>query len=292
MAERIGSNGRKKRALRAKRRRFAVARTVVAVMVALLVSGGGMMLYEKFGARASYFAARVDAWRHPTINRVVVEGTLLVGPDELLRRGGTVLPITLKGLKRVFREKTGSVNPWIEMVRRVRVRGGTATITVIERQPVALLQRGTICLVDRHGVCIPLERGVAHDVPLVSGLSDSTGLDGIRLLTQRDRVRLVCFLHETSLFDTAFARAMAQLHFKGDGTVGITVTGTPTVVTIREDAVREGLGRLARIWPIVGNDPQQPRSIDLSYRNIAFVTTRGAARMAGAKDLETPKDRG
>lgn len=292
MAKRRGPNSRRKSVHRKTRRRsaFAAAAPVLLVVVAGIV--GGVMAYANYGARLMSIAGRMVEIRNPSIDRVVVQGSFAVAPEELLRRAGVTLPVTVDKLEKECLKKIAVINPWIGKARLIGAKKGTATLYVSERRPIALLQLGSIWCVDDEGICMPLKRGVSYDLPLASGLRDSTGDDGVRRLRASDARRLATVYREIERCDSAFAHTLAQLHFGGDGKVGMTLCGAPTVVFIREDAVAGGLERLARIWAMVATDRQFPQRIDCSYRNLAFVSQAGGARVAQAKSPDARKNKG
>lgn len=286
MAKRFGPNSRKKTARRKRTVTVLLFRAAAALLIVFLALAGSVLLYRKCEPRIMGLVSQINASRNPVVNHVVIKGALPVLPDELLRRAGVLLPLSLDSLKKECFTRIAGAHPWIEQVRLVHNRGGTATIEVRQRRPIALLQCATIRLVDDQGVCMPPEKGVAYEVPLVSGLADSAGRlpgDGLRRLTR--------FLSEAGQFDSAFAGSVSQLHFGRDGRVTIILAGTPTVVVMQDSAVREGLVRLARVWAMVGSG-RHPQRIDLSYTNLAFVTPHGGTRIAGTGGPKGPGTNG
>jgi cell division septal protein FtsQ len=286
MAKRVGPNHRKKSAKRNRRLASSFFTMAIFCLAIALVLGAFVLLYWNYEPRIMGIVERIKVSRNPSINHVVVKGTLQVLPDELLRKAGITLPLSFDTLKKECLARLKTVHPWIEQVRCVGHRGGTVTLEVRERRPIAFLQSATITLVDDQGVRMPLERGVTYDVPLVSGIKDSAGG-----LTADGLVRLTRFLAESVRYDPAFAAAVTQLHFECDGRVAVVLEGVPTVVVMRDNAVREGIDRLTMLWTMVGNG-SYPQRIDISYSTLAFVTLHGAARIAGAGDPMTPGKKG
>jgi hypothetical protein len=292
MTKRRGPNSRRKSVHRQTKRRTAFAAAAPVLLVVAVCVVAGVMAYAKYGAHLIALAERMNGMRNPSIDRVVVEGSFTMAPEELLRRTGVALPVTVDKLEKECLKKIAKINPWIEKARLTGARKGTATLYISARRPIALLQLGSIWLVDEEGVCMPLKRGVSYDLPLASGLFDSVGNDGIRRLKTSDARRFATFYNEIGRCDSAFVRTVAQLHFGSDGKVGMTLCGTPTIIFMREDAVAGGLERLARIWAMVATDRQFPQRIDCSYRNLAFVSPAGSARVAEAKSPDTRKNKG
>jgi hypothetical protein len=292
MSERRGPNRRRKAAHRKARRRSAFAVAMPVLLIAAVCIATGIMVHAHYGTRLAALAARMNGMRNPSIDRVVVEGSFAMAPEELLRRAGITLPVTVEKLEKECLKKIAEINPWIEKARLVGSKKGTATLFVSERRPVALLQLGTVWLVDDAGICMPLKRGVSYNLPLASGLRDSVGNDGIRRLTVSDARRLVTFYSEIDRCDSAFAHTVAQLHFSKGGKVSMTLCGAPTIIFMREDAVAGGLELLARIWAMVATEARFPQRIDCSYRNLVFVSPAFGARVAEAKSPDTRKPKG
>ena len=284
MGKRIGANGRKKTARRRGAKAPGRGRFRLLAVCALTVITVATVKYGAMENALSRVAARVasvgDKAGGTTVKKVVVEGSLHMRPDELLRRGGITLPLTLDRLTRERLQALSVVNPWIERLKIHRSWRGIMTLGISERKPVALLQTGVIRLVDAAGVCMPLDSRTAHSLPLFSGLQDTIGADGIRRTTVESTERMNRFLASAASFDTSFARRITQVHFDDQQTARILLEGSPTMVVISESEATLGLQRLARIWEAVRNDPVLPAKIDLTYRNLAFVTpatTTGAA---------------
>jgi hypothetical protein len=196
-------------------------------------------------------------------------------PEEIIRRSGIKFPVTMEQLKREYLYVLSKTSPWIEKVHVMTAKKGSVVLGVVERKPVALLrtQAGAkIALVDADGVCIPLDPHAVRDLPLVSGLSDSVGECGVRQLTRGDCGRMNRFLRTADAVDSAFLRHITQAHFTPEGTVRMMVKGSPTVITVDEDDAALRLQRLLMVWETFSADSLRPGRIDLSCRNLAFVS--------------------
>ncbi|MBN2038229.1 MAG: hypothetical protein JW768_15920 [Chitinispirillaceae bacterium] len=284
MASRMGVNRRKKKKeQRRKRRSFLSNIGIFLLLTAVAVAGAGM-LYHKYRDRIDRLASYLESLRNPTIENVVVRGTLQISPDELLRRSGVSFPLSLKKFKQEYLNVLETVDPFIEKVRLIKTRGTTVTISVQERQPMAFLAMDNLWLVDRQGVCIPLDRNVAYDLPLVSGLDHTIGKDSVRQLKKGEAERLGRFLDQVQQFDTSFARSVSQIHFGEDRLVTLMFISSPAVVIMRDDDVPGSCTRLSRIWTIVGGDAAKLRKIDLSFRNLAYIAPAVGKTVAAVRN--------
>ena len=289
MAKRTGANNRKKAHKRRAVRRGYIGRFACAAFACALLIVAGAYLARTYGGRISALAAKLQSAGSAPVEKVVVQGSLHVNFNEMIKRGIVVLPKDIKDFKPERLQALLKACPWIEKIDKIRTVGDTVTLAVSERKPVALLHAAPVCLVDRQGVCLPLPERAMYDLPLLSGLADSTGKDGVRLLRARDRSRMNRFLQEAGRADSSFAAAITQACFGPDRTVAVMVSGGPAVIVFDESEIGEGLQRLARVWEGVQAEQTTPARIDLSYRNLAFVTLRGPHRLAMAAEPKKSK---
>jgi hypothetical protein len=292
MAKRIGPNCRKKAAQRKARHRPIFKTAAIVLLLVVAGGAGGLVARQNYGMRLVTLVKRYKEFREPQIARVVVKGSIDSNCEELLKRSGITFPVSIGDLKNGWLKKMAAMNPWIEKIRLEKTARGTATVTIRERTPVALVNKGSVWLVDREGIFLPVKHGVSYALPLISGLHDSIGGDGVHRLFAADRDRISKLYDDFNASDTAFVNALTQIRFGDDGILTLSLSGTPTVITINEAAASEGLARLARIWPLVMKFPDPPRSIDCSFRNIAFVVPGDAARVADARGGDARKNKG
>jgi hypothetical protein len=220
------------------------------------------------------------------VESVVMKGAVHVTPEEIMRRSGIRLPVTMDELKREYLYVLSKTSPWIEKVNLMTSRKGTVTLGVVERKPVALMRTlagAKVALVDADGVCIPLDPHAVRALPLVSGLADSVGECGVRRLRADDCDRMNRFFGSAAAVDSAFLRHITQAHFTADMTVRIMVTGSPTVITLDEHDAALRLQRLMLVWEAMGADSLRPGRIDLSCRNLAFVSAAAPAPELSAR---------
>jgi hypothetical protein len=215
------------------------------------------------------------------VQSVEMQGAVHVTPEEIIRRSGMKLPVTLDELKREYLYVLSRTSPWIEKVRLLTAKRGSVTLGVVERRPVAMvrMQEGAnISLVDAEGIFLPLDPQAARALPFVSGLSDSVGECGVRMLTQGDCGRMNRFFGIAAEVDSAFTRHITQAYFTPERTVRVLMAGSPTVITLDEEDAAQRLQRLLLVWEAVCADSVRPCRIDLTCRNLAFVANGKACR--------------
>jgi hypothetical protein len=213
--------------------------------------------------------------KRATVENVVMRGSVHMTSEEIIRHSGIKFPVTMERLKREYLYVLSKTSPWIEKVHVMAAKKGSVVLGVVERKPVAMvrMQAGAkIMLVDADGVCLPMDPHAVRDLPLVSGLSDSIGECGIRQLTEGDCARMARFFSSAATVDSAFLSHITQAHFTPERTVRMMVRGSPTVITVDEDDAVLRLERLLMVWETFGADSLRPGRIDLSCRNLAFVS--------------------
>ena len=275
MGKRMGANGRKKLAQRRGKRKKKFVRFLSTgfLYAALFVTGTALIMYYK--EKLPGVIALVDKFGHTTIKSVVMEGAVHVTPEEILQRSGMKLPVTMDRLKHEYLHVFSRTSPWIDKVHLMTSHKETVTIGVIERKPVAMVRMQTaakIALIDSEGVFLPLDPHAAVGLPLVSGLADSAGEGDGRRLTIGDCSRMNRFFRGAMALDSAFARRITQVNFSPDRTLRIMLAGSPATILLDETSTAERLQRLIRLWETVDGDSLHPARINLSYRNLAFVT--------------------
>jgi cell division septal protein FtsQ len=161
------------------------------------------------------------------------------------------------------------------VVQRVRIHRRLPNgidIRIEEREPVAMLSAGEVFLVDKEGVLLPLVARRYMNVPVLSGLRDTTDARGMRRLTEESTKRMDRFLKAAHAARSQIAGRISQAQFGGDGIVRIRLEASRTVVEMDERNVErriEQLWRLAQVRKQSGR--QQPRRISLCYANCAYV---------------------
>lgn len=302
MAKRLGANGRKKnsnRRVRTKTHRSVpfAALALVAIVIA------GYVIIGRYGHRLQVPAIHFAGFKTATARQVVIEGAVQVNPEELLKRSGISFPVTSDQLKKAYLAAIQNASPWIDKIKIAGIRDGKIVLCISERKPVALLQSSgmksggaqgsAVFLVDASGVCLPLGKGIEYPLPLVSGLQDSIGNDGIRRITADGVARMGRFLRDAATADDAsFLKRITQLNFGRAPVLRVMLEGSTTVVVINENEIAGCIEKYTGIWETVRNDSLEPTRIDLAYRNLAFVTPKTVPQPVGAGESTARKTRG
>jgi hypothetical protein len=277
MAKRTGANGRKKRLERTHKRRIIGRFVLVALVLLALAAGGGALLHRTGVLRIAPFAGGLFRSHAPMVTAMTVAGSTHVTAGQIMDRLGFHFPMPYPAMKKTFAKEWEHLSPWIAAAILSGPHEGSVTVVITERKPVAIAAKAAVCFVDTTGEYIPFDARVAQHLPLVSGLRDSACAEGRRHLTNEDLRIMNRFLGGLAAFDPQIASRVTQMHFGPHGSVDLWLEGSATEIALDGNNLENGLERLMQLLPSVRSDSGFPLRIDLSCRNLAFVTTGGSA---------------
>ncbi len=169
-------------------------------------------------------------------------------------------------------------NPLVERVRVRRGITGRVRVQVRERTPIALVNVGQVYQVDAAGVLFSLPAGEFARLPVVSGLQDTTGVDGLARLTPSSQSRLSCVLRELDRSGPEWIHHVSQIDLSDPDAARMTLEGYPALIEIASGDMTERLDQLRRLLEVLaGEEGGRVRAIRLSHGNVAYVR-RGTGR--------------
>ncbi len=288
MGKRMGAN-RRRRAGTASRRNIS-ALIATALLAAVIGVGVRMVPLLHVGSGTQGIASLIERLFCPqpsVVTAMNVVGSRHVTAGEVCGRLGIHLPMAYSPMKKMLLAGLQRVSPWIAGAKLDGPHNGMLTVVITERKPVAMSAKPSVLFVDTAGVFIPFDPHAGIHFPLVSGLRDSAGAESPRLMDD-DRGRMNQLLRGLTAFDPGIVSRVTQAHFGAGGTVSLWLEGSPTEITLDGNNLASGLERLVELLPSVRGDSGIPARIDLSCRNLAFVTTgviagggAGKARLKG-----------
>jgi hypothetical protein len=242
------------------------------------------------GSGAQCIAVSIERIFRPhesVVTGLKVAGSGHVTAGEVIDRLGLHLPMVYSRMNKMLLNGLPRVSPWIAGAKLDGPREGVLTVVIAERIPVAMAAKPAVCFVDSEGVYIPFDPHVGGHLLLVSGLRDSGGADLPRLIGN-DRWQMNRLLHGLAAFDPGIVSRVTQANFGSGGAVSLWLEGSPTEIAFDGNNLSAGLERLVELLPSVRSDSGVPAKIDLSCRNLAFITTgvnagggAGKARLKG-----------
>lgn len=271
MAKRVGANRRQKRAASRSAARAHVKRggrrfltvSKFGVAAAVLLSGG---LYGVSKAREWFVTSPVFR-----IESVKVRGVRRVGRDELLAACGIAPDMHMSALH-VDEVKESIVRrPWIKKVSVWRWFPDKVLISITEREPIALVNVGDIWQMDREGVLMPMRPGEYLDLPVVSGVRDTT-IDGERVMRSDDVQYFLRFREAVQSVEKRWWQRVTQVGFSDSTRIRLALEGYSAVITIDRNDVPQ---RMNQLWHLLARLRTEgdgaPRTIDIYRHNLAYV---------------------
>jgi cell division protein FtsQ len=266
MYKHIGANKLKKRresrsaATIRRKGRMVVSLVARALTVIVLCAGAG------------FCAWRLWAWLETSprfcVRTIEIRGTIRTDQEEIrrlsrLREGMRILEVKPSKV-----EKEILANCWIRRARVSRRLPDKVIVTVEERIPIALVNVGRIYYIDDEGVKLPLFPATYSDLPLVSGIPDSSGKKIPRAAAQR----IVLLLNAAGGVQKSILKQVSQIDFSSTSSVRIKLENSPLLIEIDDRYCDVQWKRFQELLEVFTNNPEgMPRSINLSYKNLAFA---------------------
>lgn len=272
MNKRVGANQRMKRKDRKKQipknikgavgRVFSIGKWLCLVLI-LCIAGF-------FGSKkAMVYMQGIDFL---TIQNITVVGIENIDTVSILKKAEIEKGISLFSLKISAIKKRLLKENWVKKVRIKRKLPETIVISILEREPMALINRGEVYFVDKSGFLWPLKSHTFWNLPIVSGLKDTIDNKGKMKLIKNDIETLEKFLSEIYASKEVSHLTISQLDFSPDNQVQVKFDSSP--LTVMFDCKNAGK-RVKHLWNILNmvekNAANMPKYINLCYNNIAFV---------------------
>ena len=162
-------------------------------------------------------------------------------------------------------------NPWVETVRIHRYFPDRLSISVTEREPLAIVNMGFIYYLDKKGTVFKaLNQGDKLDYPVVTGFSEEEMSSNP--VATREALKTTCELIRILREKGAFILAdVSEIHYdKGYGFTLFTASGALPVKVGSGDFAAK-VDRLARIYPELMAQRASLHYIDLDYNDKIVV---------------------
>jgi cell division septal protein FtsQ len=181
-------------------------------------------------------------------------------------KGGDLLRVNLKRVGEQL-----ALNPWVETVRVRRYFPDSLSISITEREPLAVVNMGYIYYLDKKGKIFKvLNKGDRLDYPVITGFSEED-LKGDPEGTKK-ALESTCELLKNLQEKGAFILAeVSEIHYdKGYGFTLFTASDALTI-KIGSGDFAEKIGRLAKIYQSLIAQRPTLQYIDLDYNDKIVV---------------------
>ena len=235
--------------------KFSLACTVVVVICGSVFAGG------RFLGSATPFHLKnieVSATKHLTKTEIMDFANIELGQD--------LLRINLK--------KTGeqlAINPWVETVKVRRYYPDTISISLTEREPLAVVNMGYLHYLDAKGTIFKtLNRRDRLDYPVVTGFSEddvSSDPEGMKEAL-KSTAELLTYLRNNC---ASILADVSEIHYdKGYGFTLFTMSGA-LPIKVGSGGFPEKFNRLAHIYENLKAQHRVIQYIDLDYNDKIIV---------------------
>lgn len=228
---------------------------LVILIVAVVIASGKALL-----ARSTF-----------TVRSIEVHGTKRIKPSEIvalsgIKPGQDLLGVKLKGIGQLV-----ATNPWVATAKVQRFFPGTVSITVTERQPIAVINMGLLYYLDENGEPFkPLSQGDSLDYPVITGISEEELATGGTTTKQalKTASELISALKTQGTFILA---DISEIHYdRIKGFILYTTDGS-TPIKIGSEKFGEKLQRFAKVYGDLKSQTSTVQLIDLDYADRIIV---------------------
>ena len=266
MHKRIGANKMKKHrearsAATLRRKGRSYVSIGVTVLLTLFVCGGVI------GG-----AVRLWAWLENTpkllVRSIEIRGNIRTNQEEIRRLSQLRVGMHMLGIRPAQAERAIMTIGWIRQAHVSRRFPGKVKVDVEEREPIALVNVGRIYYIDKEGVELPLFPATYTDLPVISGVGDST----CNRISRASLKRIVALLGAADDINPSLMKQVSQIDFSNGSTVRIKLENNPLLIEIDDRNYGVQLRRFQELMEVFKNNPEgMPQSINLCYANLAFA---------------------
>jgi len=207
------------------------------------------------------------------LNKVSLEGAKYLEEAEILRAASLPMGESMFKLDLKRTAETLQGLPWMEKVFIERRLPSSVLISVRERKPVALVERGQIFGVDAQGRLLPPCAALAgEDLPLISGLAFPPEAMGTTAAAQSLRP-VLDFLDFLAVEDGDLAQNVSEVNLAEAG--ALRVTFIDGLEAIFEPAVTQAeFKRMALVLGDLNLKGKRAGTMDFRYKDMVLVKLR------------------
>jgi cell division protein FtsQ len=207
------------------------------------------------------------------LEKVTVDGNHYLTEDEIVKTaalplGESMFKLDLNGAL----EKVKGLD-WVDRVFIERRLPRSIVISVRERKPAALLDKGDLYGVDAQGRVLPSSPALLReDLPLISGLPANAEAQGTTQTaeTLKPALEAIAFLQKK---DPVLAQDISEINLSEAGSVKVTfIDGIQA--TFAPPIGEEDLRRMALVLSDLNGKGKRAAAMDFRYRDMVLVKTR------------------
>ncbi|HEY6951057.1 MAG TPA: cell division protein FtsQ/DivIB [Bacteroidota bacterium] len=225
-------------------------------LLGLLVAFAGLIVFANF-------------WKSSLkVTRVTLQGNRIVEANELfqlaqVKRGVSIYDVDLKAI-----QKNLLTHCYVKEAIVGRNLPSTIELTVVERTPIALVNRSEIVYLDEDGVVLPRSISKAlFDLPVLSGLNVGTSLSYGSVVRDSNAFAALRILRAAKLVNSELYHLISEVQVRADSDLVVYTAEGGVPVIVGEGNIADKLVRLNEFW----NQVIRERGLqDLQYVDLRF----------------------
>ena len=162
--------------------------------------------------------------------------------------------------------------PFVGQARVARIFPSTLEIAIVERQPIALLNKKDLRPVDNSGFVLPREGArTTFDLPVLSGVS--THVEGANTIVAEIGMPALEFVDAVYGQYPLLYHQISEFYLNGRGELTVFLLERGTPVYLGNDGWLEKCERLQTVLRQISGRPEKPAALDLRFDH--QVVTKG-----------------
>ena len=226
------------------------------LLLGLLLGIGGLIVWS-------------NAWKsNLTVDTVTVEGNRIVEANEVLQLAHVKTGTPMYDVDLTAIQKDVATNFFIKDAIVERDLPSTIRITVVERAPIAMVNRGTILYLDDEGVVLPHSISKeTFDLPMLSGVPSGVALSVGTTVKHPDVQEALQILAASKAVNKELYHLISEIRLRNGGDLVLYAAERGVPIIFGHGAVADKMVRLEAFWNEVVRErgSQQLQYVDLRF---------------------------
>jgi cell division protein FtsQ len=216
-----------------------------------------------------------NAWKSSLrINQIKIDGNRIVGANEILQLTQVQMNALLYKVDLTAIQRNVMSHHYIKDAVVERNLPNSIHIQVVERVPIAIVNRPETMYLDENGMVLP--RSISHrlfDLPMISGISASEPLALGSIIKQSDVIEALQLLATMKTMNRPMYHNISEVQVRNGGDIVVYSTECGVPIIFGRDEMPSKLVRLETFWNNVvrTRGTQSLQYIDLRYQDQIVV---------------------
>jgi cell division protein FtsQ len=212
-----------------------------------------------------------NAWKSSLrIKQIIVDGNRIVGTNEILQLTQVQMNTLLYKIDLTAIQRNVMSHPYIKDAVVERSLPNSIHVQVVERVPIAIVNRPETMYVDENGVVLP--RSISHrlfDLPMISGISANEPLALGSIIKQPDIIEALQLLATMKIVNRPMYHNISEVQVRNGGDIVVYSAEGGVPIIFGRNEIPDKLVRLESFWNNVvqARGTQLLQYIDLRYQD-------------------------